>query len=284
MRTLCSPSTNPWFKLAEGVSVEDRRAQGEGSREQNRARVLPSEFTATTGIANFLADPATYPLISGTQPDFYRGFMCQTWAHTGLHGAVGLLHPDTHLEGAREGKLRAAAYHRLRAHASFVNEANWAFPMPVYHTIQFGMHIYGSLDEISFLQASQLYGINVSWSHWRTMGQELFRGSNIKDDGTCVHIGRASFGWTQDVLCFGRHSLVDAVSCLTKPRLVHAISEAELGAMSKLGAYRVRLGDCGARISSGYHEMGAKKRRPHSGGMSSLEIGRRLCFKRPTSL
>ena len=53
--------------------------------------------------------------------------MCQTWAHTGPHGTVGLLHPDTHLEGVREGKLRAAAYHRLRMHASFVNGGNWAF-------------------------------------------------------------------------------------------------------------------------------------------------------------
>ena len=87
------------------------------------------ELTANTGVGTFLTT-ATYPLLAGTRPDCYRGFMCQAWLHTGPHGAVGLLHPDTHLEGVREGKLRAAAYHRLRMHASFVNGGNWAFPPP----------------------------------------------------------------------------------------------------------------------------------------------------------
>ena len=77
--------------------------------------------------------------------------MCQTWAHIGPHGTIGLLHPDTHLEGVREGKLRAAAYHRLRMHASFVNGGNWAFPPGlVSSNLEFGMHIYGPSGDVRF--------------------------------------------------------------------------------------------------------------------------------------
>ena len=32
--------------------------------------------------------------MAGSQPDLYRAFMCQTWAHAGPHGGVGLLFRD----------------------------------------------------------------------------------------------------------------------------------------------------------------------------------------------
>ena len=47
--------------------------------------------------------------------------MIRTWRNIGESGTVGLLHPDTHFSGAREGALRAAAYKRLRVHGDFVN-------------------------------------------------------------------------------------------------------------------------------------------------------------------
>jgi len=101
----------PWFELATGVSAEDASDRKIELLAGNYARWFYLDWlTANAGIGNFLTDGATYPLLAGTQPDFYRGFMCQTWAHSGPHGAVGLLHPDTHLEGLREGKLRRAAY------------------------------------------------------------------------------------------------------------------------------------------------------------------------------
>jgi hypothetical protein len=251
---------DPWFKLADGVSVDDRRARKDALLANEPVRqFFLAEFTATTGIASFLADPATYPLISGTQPDFYRGFMCRTWSHTGPYGTVGLLHPDTHLEGVREGRLRAAAYHRLRMHGSFVNGGNWAFPLPLGNSLEFGMHIYASASDVYFLQASSLYGAAVFTEslghdgsgdlprvkyqgHWdlRPHQARIIR----------VDVERLSL-W---------QALLDRRNApLDETPLVHVVSGAELGAMTKLAAYSSRLGDRHPRISSGFHEMGAKK-------------------------
>ena len=251
---------DPWFKLAEGVSVEDQRTRRDALLANEPVRdFFLSEFTATTGIAAFLADPAAYPLISGTQPDFYRGFMCQTWAHTGPRGTVGLLHPDTHLEGVREGKLRAAAYHRLRMHASFVNGGNWAFAPPTSRTLEFGMHIYGSLGEVRFRHASSMYGATVFANSLEDDGSgELPR---VKYQGHWdlrPHRARV-IQVDEDRLTLWRELLDRRDKPLDETPLVHAVTSAELGAMAKLAAYRVRLGDLDPRISSGYHEMGAKK-------------------------
>ncbi len=96
---------DPWFKLTSESSVEKWRVRKKQILAAASAlRFFLDEMTANTGLATFLADPATYPLVSGTRPDRYRGFMCQTWAHAGPRGTIGLLHPDTHLEGVREEK------------------------------------------------------------------------------------------------------------------------------------------------------------------------------------
>ena len=95
---------DPWFELVSGVSVSERRERKEALLAPEAARQFYlDELTASISVGTFLVDEATYPLLASTQPDFYRGFMCQAWSHTGQHGTVGLLHPDTHLEGV-EGR------------------------------------------------------------------------------------------------------------------------------------------------------------------------------------
>ncbi len=251
---------DPWFKLADGVSIDERRQRKHAILTSEPVRrFFQAEFTATTGVASFLADPATYPLISGTQPDFYRGFMCQTWAHIGPHGAVGLLHPDTHLEGVREGKLRAAAYHLLRVHASFVNGGNWAFPPPVDHNVEFSVNIYGQASDIHFLQASKLYGATVLAESLKHDGigdlpRVKYQGHwDLRPHRTrIIRVNEERLGLWRELL--NRQS-----EPLDQTPLVHAVTAAELNVMAKLAAYRVRLGDRDPRISSGYHEVGAKR-------------------------
>ena len=251
----------PWFKLAEGVSFEVEQARKRASLDlASVRRFYLDEFTATTSVASFLADPATYPLISGTQPDFYRGFMCQTWAHIAPHGSIGLLHPDTHLEGVREGRLRSAAYHRLRLHGSFVNGGNWAFPLPLGNSLEFGMHIYGPLSDVRFLHASLLYGAEVFAESLQHDGSgDLPR---VKYQGRWdLRSHRARIIEVDEAqLTLWRELLNRSDEPLDETPLVHAVTTAELGAMAKLAAYRSRLGDRNPRISSGYHEKGAKNK------------------------
>ncbi len=252
---------DPWFKLAEGVSVEDKQARKQVVLDRASVRrFYLDEFTTTTSVASLLADLAVYPLISGTQPDFYRGFMCQTWAHIGAHGTVGLLHPDTHLEGVREGRLRAAAYHRLRMHASFVNGGNWAFPSPISRTLEFGMHIYGPVRDVRFLHVSSLYGATVfpeSLCHDGTGALPRIKYQGHWD--LRPHLARI-IQVDEDRLTLWRELLSRGEEPLDETPLVHAVTTAELSAMAKLAAYRTRLGDRHPRISSGYHEKGAKNK------------------------
>ncbi|MFG6298927.1 class I SAM-dependent DNA methyltransferase, partial [Streptomyces rochei] len=100
------------------------------------------------------------PLLTGTQPDLYRAFMCQTWAHAGRAGTVGLVHPDSHFSGDKEARLREAAYKRLRVHGDFVNAGNRFFPPPVGRSSHFGVHIYGPQGEIGFDHLSWLFSVD----------------------------------------------------------------------------------------------------------------------------
>ncbi|MBV9445623.1 MAG: class I SAM-dependent DNA methyltransferase [Streptosporangiaceae bacterium] len=251
---------DPWFMLAEKPLVKEYRARKGVVIAQKRARMFfLDELTMISGIATFLADTATYPLITGTRPDFYRGFMYQTWAHAGPSGTVGLLHPDTHLEGVRESRLRSAAYHRLRMHASFVNGGNWAFPPPISRTLEFGMHVYGSLADVRFMQASSLYGATVfTESLHHDEAGELPRIKYKRHWDIRPH--KARIIQVDQVRLELWRALLDRYDQpLDETPLVHVITTAELGAMAKLARFDKRLGDNSSRISIGFIEAEAKK-------------------------
>jgi len=244
----------PWFELVSGVSVEERS-------ERKRKALAPlvarkfylDELTANAGLGRFLTDAATFPTLAGTQPDFYRGFMYQTWVHTGQRGTVGLLHPDTHLEGVREGKLRAAAYHRLRMHASFINGGNWAFPPPTSRTLEFGMHVYGPSGDVDFLQSSALYGARVFTESLNHDGSgEMPRIKYQKHWDIRPHRGRI-IRVDDERLVLWQELLGRRDEPMDETPLVHAVTSAELGAMAKLACCDERIGDR-VQVSRGYDE------------------------------
>ncbi|MFD9750112.1 DNA methyltransferase [[Kitasatospora] papulosa] len=149
----------PWFKLGDKPSVEQWRSRKDAVlAESSRHTSYFTELASTVGMATFLSEPATYPLMAGTRPDLYRAFMCQVWGHLGQEGAAGLIHPDTHFGGTKDGRLREAAYRHLRLHGGFVNVGNWAFEAS--RNTEFGVHIYGtSQSSIRFRNLSRLYGV-----------------------------------------------------------------------------------------------------------------------------
>jgi hypothetical protein len=251
---------DPWLELVLGASaMEVSRRREEALSTWTARRFYLDDVTANAGVGTFLTNVATYPLLAGTQPDFYRGFMCQTWAHAGPHGAVGLLHPDTHLEGVREGKLRAAAYHRLRMHASFVNGGNWAFAPPVTRNLQFGMHIYGRAGDVHFLQAGSLYGAAVFTDSLQHDGSgDLPRVKHQTHWDLRPHRARI-IEVDEERLLLWQELLDRYGEPLDETPLVHAVTIAELGALTKLALYTDRLGDS-ARISRGYDEANDKKK------------------------
>ncbi|MBF4133302.1 hypothetical protein [Streptomyces albidoflavus] len=249
----------PWFQLVEKSSVTARRERKTAVLENaaHRAAYL-RDLTATTGTAEWLGSAVTYSLISGTRPDLYRAFMCRTWEHLSRNGTVGLVHPDSHFSGDKEGRLREAAYRRLRVHGDFVNSGNRFFPPPVGRSSHFGVHIYGEAGEIGFDHLSWLFSV------------DALRLS-ADDDGTGPDPGvRYGDSWDErphrkrvvrvdeDTLTQWKNLSGDETQPIRQARLLSPVSTAEADAIEALAAYQVRLADWGPQITSGYNEKTAK--------------------------
>lgn len=253
---------DPWFKLSEDdkptqEAKRPRRAAVLGVSEQHADVVADA---AGTGVLSaWLKSPVVYPLISGTQPDLYRGFMCQTWEHTGGSGTVGLLHPDTHFSGEREAPLRRAAYRRLRLHADFVNPGHRFFPKPVGESSHFGIHVYGQEGEVSFDQLTWLFSVDAllnSPEHDGTGDPPGVRYNGVLDERPHrARIVRVS----EDRLALWQRLSGETETPVEEARLLTPVSTAEDAGIRLLADYGVRLGDFAPQISRGLDEAGAKK-------------------------
>ncbi|MGC5258217.1 Eco57I restriction-modification methylase domain-containing protein [Gordonia sp. DT218] len=113
------------------------------------------QFAAHQGVANFLTSEHRFPYITKLPLNLYRNFIIVCWSLAAPSGVTGLLHPDDHFFHDKAGLLRANCYRRLRRHWGFVNEL-MLFP-EISDTSTYGIHIYGSTQEISFMQAAKLY-------------------------------------------------------------------------------------------------------------------------------
>jgi hypothetical protein len=249
----------PWFQLTERLSATARRERKSAILKSAAHRTAYlRDLTATTGTAELLGSAVSYPLISGTRPNLYRAFMCRTWAHLADQGTVGLVHPDSHFSGDEEGRLREAAYTRLRLHGDFVNSGNRFFPPPVGRSSHFGVHIYGQEGEIGFDHLSWLFSV------------DALRLSE-DDDGTAPDPGvRYGTGWDERphkkrivrvdeaTLTQWKKLVGDETQPVRQARLLSPVSTAEADAIEALAAYPVRLAGWDPQITSGYNEKTSK--------------------------
>lgn len=249
----------PWFILAEKPSTADWRLRKEDalSKQPDSKAFLLDELAAHAGVVAVLSSPATYPLLLGTQSDLYRAFMAQVWRHLSPHGSVGMLHPDTHFSGVREGVIRAAAYRHLRVHAHFVNSANWAFG-DLNRSAEFGMHIYGTPQEPDFLHLSELRDADVLLNSLEHDGQGAVPG--IKQKGSWdIRPHRERVLHVNEPLLESWQTLTGALDGAAKAPLLHPVLVGEQRAIEALASHRINLADYSPMISSGYHEGSAKK-------------------------
>lgn len=146
----------PWFELSGKATEKDRTERSaELLRDARNRSFYLEELETVAGVSSFLADLGTYPELVGTRPDMYRAFMLLAWVAIGSRGVAGLIHPSTHLTGAKEGSLRRAAYRHLRFHADFTNEL-LIFANPVGNSSHFSVNIYAHDSTIGFQHLSWL--------------------------------------------------------------------------------------------------------------------------------
>jgi hypothetical protein len=250
----------PWFKLTEKASPQEKAVRKHTVLESYAAcQYLLYERTAISGTLDFLRSPQTYPLIVGTQPDSYRAFMARTWANAGSSGTIGLVHPDSHFTGEREGLLRENAYVRLRVHGDFVNPGHRFFPEPVGESSHFGVHIYGPRGEIGFDHLSWLFSVEalrLSAQHDGSGDAPSIRYRGHLDERPhrkrIVRVDR-------EVLALWRGLTGADGEPVEQVKLLSPVSTDEQNAIRVLADYPVRLGRFGPQITSGFHEKGAKE-------------------------
>ncbi|KAF3468532.1 class I SAM-dependent DNA methyltransferase [Streptomyces sp. Tu 3180] len=248
---------DPWFMLAHKPSAEEWRLRKEEALGRRTQAFFIGELATHAGAVAVLGSPATYPLLLGTQGDLYRAFMAQVWQHIAPRGSAGMIHPDTHFGGVREGVIRAAAYRHLRVHAHFVNSSNWAFD-DLNRSAEFGMHIYGTPQDPNFLHVSELRGAEVLTNSLTHDGRGAAPG--IKHNGSWdIRPHRERVVHVNTALLTSWQALRASAGEVTQTPLLYPVLVGEQGAIEALASYGSTLADYRPMITRGYDEANAKK-------------------------
>ncbi|AZS74589.1 hypothetical protein DDE74_29830 [Streptomyces lydicus] len=245
----------PWFELAEKPSNEawDERKADVMERPGVRSAFI-GELADHAAMSGVLASPDTNPELVGTQPDLYRAFMLLGWRAVGERGTAGLIHPSTHLTGAKEGVLRGAAYRHLRFHADFTNEL-LIFAKPVNNSTHFSVNVYGKDQDVQFQHMSWLLHPSVLVKSVRHDGEGPLPG--VKDGGKWDLRPHQDRIVTVDE---GRLSEWRALAGEENPppvgqaKLLYPVTRAEESAIGALAKWPHRLAALDPRISRGFDE------------------------------
>ncbi|GAB3179063.1 DNA methyltransferase [Streptomyces incanus] len=250
---------DPWFKLSEKPSADRwREHKNAVLADAGQNRSYFGELAAVVGMAEFLSDPTTFTLISGTRPDLYRAFMCQVWRHFGFGGTAGLVHPDTHFSGVKEGRLREAAYRHLQVHGHFSNRRG-VFS-EIHANTEFGVQIYGEAGPICFTHLSWLFDPSTLRDSFAHDGQGELPG--IKSAGQWeLRPHRARLIEVDAGLLAQWHRLSgDTAIPASQAALLYPVTTDEQGAITALANVEDRLGVHEPRITIGMFENLATKK------------------------
>lgn len=148
--------SDPWWVLAHKPSQKEKKARRERTLAvPGAADLVVSGDTEIAATAGFVGDVTNYPVLAGLQPDFYRCFMSQVWAHSSPRGVSALLHPESHFTDERAAELRFHTYRRLRRHWQFVNELRLF--SEIHDLVSYGVHVYAAEQPPAFRHATALY-------------------------------------------------------------------------------------------------------------------------------
>ncbi|WEV24872.1 hypothetical protein OYE22_06435 [Streptomyces sp. 71268] len=246
----------PWFVLGGKDAEADRQRHAAEvlAKPEHRSFYL-DELGTVAGVSEFLSSVDTYPELAGTRPDMYRAFMLLSWRATGERGVAGLIHPSTHLTGAKEGALRRATYRHLRLHADFENQRS-LFAKPVGHSRHFSVNVYGrSRQEICFQHLSWLFAPEVLNESVRDKKERPLPGIKYKGKWDIRPHKDRVVTVDKGVLANWRKlASEDNPVPLEETRLLFPVTTAEEAAIEALAKWPHRLGASNPRISIGFYE------------------------------
>ncbi|MFM9591212.1 class I SAM-dependent DNA methyltransferase [Streptomyces scabiei] len=246
----------PWFTLTPKPTNEEWRDRKKEALDEYGITYHLVELSQNSGLVSMLTSAVTYPLLAGTQPDLYRAFMCTVWAHT-TYGSTGLLHPDSHFGGVKEGRLREAAYRHLRLHAHFHNRTG-IFPEN-HANLEFSINIYTAPQDISFLHLSWLFSPETLVPSLTHRGNEPVPG--IKNAGKWEvrpHYARAIRVNRERLSEWSRLS-GNSETPPSQAALLYPLTTEEERAIVALAHSRTRLSDFDLLTSRAYHESEGRR-------------------------
>lgn len=259
---------DPWWQLAQKPSERERESRRDKTLAVPGIRelVLDGE-TSAAGMAEFLGDAATYPLITGTQPDLYRCFMEKTWDHVAPGGAVALIHPETHFTDERAKLLRRETYLHLRRHWQFINELHL---FEIHNLVQYGVHVYGNRRESpSFLMASSLYHPATVEGSLQHSGEGPEPGMKTPEGSwdLSAHKSRV-LRVDYELLESWRDTLESKETPAFETKMLYTVNQSSARVLKKLSRAN-RIGDLSPQFSAGWHEKGDRVK-----GRFELQWGR----------
>ncbi|WP_433714885.1 Eco57I restriction-modification methylase domain-containing protein [Nocardia sp. CA-084685] len=248
---------DPWFMLSENPDVlewADRKGVSLGT--DAAIEYFAGELSSNWAVSEFIGGGINYPTLAGTQLDLYRGFMCRVWDSLGRRGTAGLIHPDTHFTGTKEGVIRARAYHHLRLHSHFVNER---ILFDILNRNEFGIHIYGRPKEIDFAHLSWIFAPETLIGSLDHPGDGDVPG--IKNNGIWdIRPHSARIIRVNESVLTEWQTLLDADGApVDQTQLLYPVSSAEVGAINALIDFDCRIVVNDMHISYGLDEAKAKK-------------------------
>ncbi len=262
---------DPWWQLAAKPTETQRETRRGATLALDGVPALILDGTVDIiGIREFVGALTNYPHLEGLQPDLYRCFMSQVWAHASTTGIASLIHPESHFTEERAGHLRGETYRRLRRHWQFINELRL---FEIHNLVTFGVHAYGRPTGVSFVQAAGLYHPETVERSFKHNGEGPEPGLKDLDGHWDQRPHRARLiSVDEELLALWRDVLEGPDDPAIRTRMLYAVNSAASETLTAL-AQSSRVGSLGLQFSPGWHEKSdrAKGRFESSWGPTDWE-------------
>ncbi|MEO3748686.1 class I SAM-dependent DNA methyltransferase [Plantactinospora sp. B5E13] len=251
---------NPWFVLADKPtpSVYESRRAAILARE-NITRAYCRELALQAALVNLFTSPVEYRLLANTQANLYRAFMIRSWQLLKPIGMAGFLHPNSHLNGTKEGPLRSACYRRLRFHAHFINQRKQHLFVEVDNHVEFGIHVYGAVRDVAFGQIAWLYDPSTLVGSLSHDGGGNLPGLKFEGDWDLrTHAGRI-VQVNRDVLAEWKLMTDEDDVPVDQAKILYPVTAAEQGAIKAIASFPDRINAATTKVSRGFVEGDAQR-------------------------
>ncbi|WP_112133741.1 class I SAM-dependent DNA methyltransferase [Glycomyces dulcitolivorans] len=248
---------DPHFILSKWNETQKRSRKEALLAETRNLHGFLDEVANHAGMSIFVGHATTYNLLAGTQANLYRCFMIRTWGNAALNGTTGLIHPDTHLTGTKEGRLRAESYKRLRVHGYFLNKR--ILFEDLTDKQDFAIHIYAGLGSIGFAHLSWIFEPSVIIESLEHEGVGEIPG--LKFNGTWdvrPHSKRVVLV-DRDLLTEWNKLPGETDDLVEETKIIYPVTVTELDPIAKFAAIGQRFGDSSPDITRGFDESVDKK-------------------------